>query len=256
MGRLSSVIQSGAQRRSQCSQRRKGHAIRPADLPFTGRICHAERTTTAILISAPGGLTTRRSSRPASMSAPMRLKCPRQERRCVSGKESAACRMARSPIRRSNWQDSSSWNFLPLTPPSNGLRDARGHQSAQLKSGRWRLKPCGEGLQDEWKQSGGHPPDRRARGPRIIRRLVAYLSREHARRSQRGGRPQQRTCCGAHGLAARRRAAKSGGLAADDGATLLYRSRAPSASSRGERTYSQASQRGFHGDDFVGGVSR
>jgi len=32
------------------------------------------------------------------------LKCPRQERRCVSGKESAACRMARSPIRRSNWQ--------------------------------------------------------------------------------------------------------------------------------------------------------
>ena len=31
-------------------------------------------------------------------------------------------------IRRSNWQDSSSWNSLPLTPLSNGLRDAREHR--------------------------------------------------------------------------------------------------------------------------------
>jgi len=50
---------------------------------------------------------------------------------------------------RSNWQDSSSWNSLPLTPRSNGLCDARVHRSAQWKSGRWRLKPCAGGSQDE-----------------------------------------------------------------------------------------------------------
>src|SRR6266481_1266092 len=50
---------------------------------------------------------------------------------------------------KDNWQDSSSWNSLPLTPRSNGLRDARVHRSAQWKSGRWRLKPCAGGSQDE-----------------------------------------------------------------------------------------------------------
>src|SRR5438874_9436602 len=89
------------------------------------------RTTIAILISALGGLTTRRSSRPASTSAPMLLKCRRRERPYVLRRESAACRMGPMRRRRSNWQDSSSWNSLPLTPRSNGLRDARVHRSAQ-----------------------------------------------------------------------------------------------------------------------------
>ena len=110
------------------------------------------------------------------MSAPMRLKCPRQERRCVSRKENAACRMAHSPIPRSNWQDSSSWNSLPLTQPSIGQRDAREHRSAQLKSGRWRLKPCGGG----YRMNGSNQEDTHRTIERVAResygRLVAYLS--------------------------------------------------------------------------------
>src|SRR5712691_10123754 len=51
--------------------------------------------------------------------------------------------------RRGKREDSSSWNSLPLTPRSNGLRDARVHRSVQWKSGRWRLKPCAGGSQDE-----------------------------------------------------------------------------------------------------------
>src|SRR2546429_3761271 len=73
--------------------------------------------------------------------------------------------MAPTPIRRSSWQDSSSSNSLPLTLLSNGPRDAREHPSAQWKSGRWRLKPCGEGSQGEWKQSRIYAPDHRACGP-------------------------------------------------------------------------------------------
>ena len=46
-------------------------------------------------------------------------------------------------------QDSLSSDFLPLTLPSNGLRDAREHRLAQLKSGPWRLKPCGEDFTGE-----------------------------------------------------------------------------------------------------------
>jgi len=34
----------------------------------------------------------------------MRLKCPRQERQCVSGKESAECKTAHFPIPRSSWR--------------------------------------------------------------------------------------------------------------------------------------------------------
>ena len=40
------------------------------------------------------------------------------------------------------------WNSLPLTPRSNGLRDARVRRSAQWKSGRWRRKPCAVGSQE------------------------------------------------------------------------------------------------------------
>src|SRR5262249_43224509 len=82
------------------------------------------------------------------------LSCPRQEPQCVLGKEPVAYRMAHTPIQRSNWQDSSSWNSLRLTPPSNGLRDAQEHQSAQWKSDRWRPRPCGGVSQGEWNQSG------------------------------------------------------------------------------------------------------
>ena len=110
------------------------------------------------------------------MSVPMHLKCRRQERRCVLGKESGECRMAPSPIPRSNWQDSSSWNFLPLTPRSNGLRDAREHRSAPLKSGRWRLNPCAE----VYRMNGSDQEDTHRTIERVAResygRLVAYLS--------------------------------------------------------------------------------
>lgn len=66
-------------------------------------------------------------SKPESTSAPMHLKCPRQEQRCALGKESAAYRTDRMLIRRSSSQDSSSWNSLPLTLPSNGPHGAREH---------------------------------------------------------------------------------------------------------------------------------
>ena len=72
-----------------------------------------------------------------------------------------------------------------LTPPSNGLRAAREHRSAQLKSGRWRLKPCAGGSQDEWKQSGGRSPDHRAGGPRVLRPSGGLSFLAHARRGQR-----------------------------------------------------------------------
>src|SRR5215469_12722445 len=103
----------------------------------------------AILVSAPGELTTRRSSRRESTSAAMHLRCPRQELRCDLRMESGVYRMARSLIPRSSWLDSLSWNSLLLTPPSNGPRDAPEPRSAQLKSGRWRLKPSGGDSQDE-----------------------------------------------------------------------------------------------------------
>ncbi len=94
------------------------------------------------------------------------------------------------------------------------------------------------GSQDEWKRSGEHSPDDRARGPRVIRSSGGLPFLAHARRSQRRGRSQQCVGSCAHGLAARRRAAKSGGLAADHGAPLVHRSCASSASGRSKRANS------------------
>src|SRR5205807_10412135 len=105
--------------------------------------------------------------------------------------------MDRMLIRRSSWQDSSSWNSLPLTLPSNGLRDAREHRSARWKSGRWRRKPCGGGSQGEWKQSGGHPSDCRACSARILWPPGGLSFRAHARFGQRRGRSQQCVSVGA-----------------------------------------------------------
>src|SRR5437867_11307788 len=84
--------------------------------------------------------------------------------------------MAHTRIPRSNWEDSLSWNFLPLTPPSNGLRDVREHRLAQLKSGRSRLKLNGGGH----RVNGINQEDTRRTIERVAResygRLVAYLS--------------------------------------------------------------------------------
>ena len=60
----------------------------------------------------------------------MHLKCPRQEQRYVLGTENATCRMDRTRIRRSNSQDSLSWNSLRLMPLWNGLPDAQEHHAA------------------------------------------------------------------------------------------------------------------------------
>ena len=67
-------------------------------------------------------------------------------------------------------------------------------------------------------------------------RLVAYLSSHTRDVAQRGGCPQQRLGRGAHCLAARRRAAKSRGLAADDRAPFAHRSYASPASCVSQRT--------------------
>jgi len=138
------------------------------------------RTTRATLVLAPRELTTRRSSRPVSTSELMRWKCPKQQQRCVLGKESAACRMDPMRRRRSSLRDSSSWNSLPLMLPSNGQRDARVHRWAPLKSGRWRRKACGGGSQGEWRHSGGHALGHRARGSRILRPSGGLSFRTHA----------------------------------------------------------------------------
>ena len=133
-----------------------------------------------ILISPLGGLTPRRSSRPACMSAAVLLKCPRRDRPYGLGRESAACRMGPMRRRRSNWEDSSSWKSLPLTPRSNGLRDAQAHRSARWKSGRWRPKRCAgdsqvnEGSRENVQSSVGRIVERVAR--ESYGRLVAYLS--------------------------------------------------------------------------------
>ena len=77
---------------------------------------------------------------------------------------------------RSNSQDSSSSSFLPLTLPSNGLRDAREPRLAQLKSGLWRLKPCGEDSRvNEINQEDAHRTIERV-ARESYGRLVAYLS--------------------------------------------------------------------------------
>src|SRR5215472_14147757 len=78
--------------------------------------------------------------------------------------------------RRSNSQDSSSSSFLPLTLPSNGLRDAREPRLAQLKSGLWRLKPCSEDSRvNEINQEDAHRTIERV-ARESYGRLVAYLS--------------------------------------------------------------------------------
>jgi len=63
-----------------------------------------------------------------------------------------------------------------LTLPSNGLRDAREHRSAQLKSARWRLRPS-VGVH---RVNGINQEDTRRTIERVAResygRLVAYLS--------------------------------------------------------------------------------
>src|SRR5919109_3651747 len=129
-----------------------------------------------ILISALGAHTTRRSSGPESMWRAMHLRCPRREQRCASRKESGACRMVPMLIRRSSWQDSLFWNSLPLTPPSNGPRDALEHLSAQWKSDRWRRKPSGEDSRvNEIHQETAHREIERV-ARESYGRLVAYLS--------------------------------------------------------------------------------
>ena len=78
----------------------------------------------------------KRSWRPVSTSAGMRLKYRKRGRPCGFGQESAACRMDPTLIRRSSWRGSSFWNCLPLTLPSTGLHAVREHLSAQWKSAR------------------------------------------------------------------------------------------------------------------------
>src|SRR5947208_14436045 len=84
--------------------------------------------------------------------------------------------MAHTRIPRSNWEDSLSWNFLPLTQPSNGLRDVREHGLSQLKSGRSRLKLHGGGSQvSEINEETAHRTIERV-ARESYGRLVAYLS--------------------------------------------------------------------------------
>ncbi len=145
--------------------------------------------------------------------------------------------------------DSLFWNWPRSTQPSIGRRVAQRPRSAPSKSVRLHLNSRA-GSRDESDLSRRYSSGHRACGPRVLRSPGGLSFLKHARRSQRGGRPQQRVGCGTHDLATRWRAAKSRGLAADGGAPLLYRSCAPSASSRGERAHSQAPQGGFHGDDL------
>ena len=94
----------------------------------------------------------------------------RPDRPYVFGRESAACRTDPMQRRRSNWEDSSSWKSLPWTKRSSGLHDARVHRSARWKSGRWRLKPCGGGLQvNEAGQEGFQS---------AVRRTIERVARE------------------------------------------------------------------------------
>ena len=72
-------------------------------------------------------------------------------------------------------------------------------------------------------------------------RLVAYLSSHTRDVASAEDALSDALVSSAHDLAARRRATKSRGLAADDGAPLDYRSCASSASSRSERAHSPAS---------------
>src|SRR5215467_5733635 len=106
----------------------------------------------------------------------MRWKCPRRERPCALGMESAACKTAPTPTRRNNSQDLSSSNSRPLTPRSSGPRDAREHPSARWKSGRWHRKPCDE----DSRVNEIHQEDTHRAIERVAResygRLVAYLS--------------------------------------------------------------------------------
>jgi RNA polymerase sigma-70 factor (ECF subfamily) len=68
-------------------------------------------------------------------------------------------------------------NFLPSTPPWNGLRAAREHRSARWKSGRWRLRPSAVGSQVN---QSNNQEDAQRSIERVAResygRLLAYLS--------------------------------------------------------------------------------
>ena len=82
-------------------------------------------------------------------------------------------------------------------------------------------------------------------------RLVAYLSSHTRDVASAEDALSNALVKGTHSLAARRRATKSRGLADDDGAPLVYRPCASSASCRSERAHAPAPQRGFQRDDFV-----
>jgi len=96
------------------------------------------KTTIAILISALGGRTTRRSSRPASNVGANALEAPETGTtvRLKEGKR----RVQDGPYAETKEQLA---GFIILELPSidaalEWLRDARVHRSAQWKSGRWR----------------------------------------------------------------------------------------------------------------------
>src|ERR1700722_8366863 len=184
-----------------------------------------EPTTIRVL----GGGTPRLLSNRASTSPAIRLKCPRLEPRCDLRMESGAYRMAPSRIPRSNWGDSSSWNSPRLTQRSIGQSAARQPRPALLRSAPSRRNPSDES-RDERKRAGSHTSDDRASSPGVIRPSGGLPFLEYTRRGHRGGCSQRRIGSGTRSLAERRRAAKSGGLAADDSAPLLYRSGASSES--------------------------
>src|ERR1700682_6408768 len=210
-----------------------------------------EPTPTQVL----GGRTIRLSSNPAPTSLAIRFKSQRLEPQCELRKESDAYRTAPSRITRSNWGDSKSWSSPRVTKRWIGQRVARPPQPVLWGSVPLHLNPSA-GSRDEWKRSGEHSPDDRAGGPRVIRPSGGIPLLTDARRGQLGGCAQRRADCRPHHLAARRRATKSGGLAADGGASLIYRSCASSASRFSERAHSTDPQGGARGDDLVGRVSR
>ena len=86
-------------------------------------------------------------------------------------------------------------------------------------------------------------------------RLVAYLS-SHTRDVASAEDALSNALVAALTTWPRDGVPKSGGVAADDGAPLPYRSCASSASSRSERAYSPAPAGGAQAGDLVTGVSR
>jgi len=120
---------------------------------------------------------------------------------------------------------------FPLTPPSNGQRDARERQSGQLKSARWHLKPSVGGSQGEWNQSGGRAPDHRAVARESYGRLVAYLSVHTHDLASAEDALSDALVSGAQPLATGWRARKTPRLAADSGASFAHR-RHPSSTRR------------------------